>query len=63
MTGPACKRCKKAGLPSLITNNPGRFNDYCVDCEREIEREDNVYWAEYERIEADFHNDYQKNGG
>ena len=51
MNRPTCKRCKKTGLPSLITDTPGRFNDHCVDCERKIEKEEEAYWARRHYIE------------
>ena len=60
MNRPTCKRCKKSGLPSLITDTPGRFNVHCVDCERKIEKEEEAYWNDYERIESEFHTDYWK---
>ena len=51
MKRPTCKRCKRTGLPSLITDSPGRFNDHCVDCEQEIEREEEAYWDRRDYLE------------
>ena len=51
MTCPTCRRCKRTGLPSLITDNPSRFNEHCVDCAREIEREEEAYWDRRDYLE------------
>ena len=64
MSTPACKRCKRTGLPALITDSPGRFNDHCADCEREIEREEEADWEWRAQVEYDemIQDDYKEEG-